>query len=105
MPAAIVRDFLAPGTEFHIGKIEMVANTATYGDSPFHGCTDGVDLSRLPPRITGGAGARRGAACRARIERGGFRDLDLRGKEVFVDSGWYRHWAPVRAWPWQVSIR
>jgi kynurenine formamidase len=45
LPAPIVCDYLsreasreryAPGTEFHIGKIEMVANTGTYIDSPFH---------------------------------------------------------------------
>ena len=30
------RDRYAPGTEFHIGKIELVANTGTYLDSPFH---------------------------------------------------------------------
>ena len=45
LPAPIICDWLsreasraryAPGTEFHIGKIEMVANTGTYVDSPFH---------------------------------------------------------------------
>ena len=35
------------GTEFHIGKIEMVANTGTYLDSPFHRYADGADLSAL----------------------------------------------------------
>src|ERR1022692_1307731 len=57
LPAPIVCDFLsreesrriyAPGTEFHIGKIEMVANTGTYVDSPFHRYADGKDLSELP---------------------------------------------------------
>ena len=36
-----------PGTEFHIGKIEMVANTGTYLDSPFHRYSDGKDLAEL----------------------------------------------------------
>ena len=57
LPAPIVCDYLsreasrklyAPGTEFHIGKIEMVANTGTYLDSPFHRDADGKDLSELP---------------------------------------------------------
>ncbi len=57
LPAPVVGDFLgreesrrlyAPGTEFHIGKIEMVANTGTYLDSPFHRYADGPDLSELP---------------------------------------------------------
>ncbi len=56
LPAPIVCDYLsreasrklyAPGTEFQIGKIEMVANTGTYLDSPFHRYADGKDLSEL----------------------------------------------------------
>jgi arylformamidase len=56
LPAPIICDFLsreqsrehyAPGTEFHIGKIEMVANTGTYLNSPFHRHQDGKDLSEL----------------------------------------------------------
>ena len=35
------------GTEFHIGRIEMVANTGTYLDSPFHRYADGRDLAQL----------------------------------------------------------
>src|SRR5712664_1633260 len=57
LPAPIICDYLsreasrklyAPGTEFQIGKIEMVANTGTYLDSPFHRYADGKDLSALP---------------------------------------------------------
>ena len=57
LPAPIICDWLsreasreryAPGTEFQIGKIEMVANTGTYLDSPFHRYEDGRDLSQLP---------------------------------------------------------
>src|SRR5205809_6143077 len=56
LPAPLICDFLsrqqsrahyAPGTEFHIGKIEMVANTGTYLDSPFHRYADGKDLAQL----------------------------------------------------------
>jgi hypothetical protein len=56
LPPPIVCDFLsreasraryAAGVEFHIGKIEMVANTGTYLDSPFHRYADGKDLSQL----------------------------------------------------------
>src|SRR5258708_12096078 len=56
LPPPVITDFLsredsmthyAPGTEFHIGKIEMVANTGTYLDSPFHRYPDGTDLSGL----------------------------------------------------------
>jgi arylformamidase len=56
LPAPIICDYLSrkasrafyvPGTEFQIGKIEMVANTGTYLDSPFHRYPDGHDLSDL----------------------------------------------------------
>src|SRR6202048_2423009 len=56
LPAPIICDFLsreesrkhyAPGTEFQIGQIEMVANTGTYLDSPFHRFEHGQDLSQL----------------------------------------------------------
>ena len=45
LPAPVIEDYLsredsrtryAPGTQFQIGRIEMVANTGTYLDSPFH---------------------------------------------------------------------
>ena len=56
LPAPLISDFLsreesrgryASGTEFHIGKIEMVANTGTYLDSPFHRYARGKDLAAL----------------------------------------------------------
>src|SRR6478672_355128 len=56
MPAPVICDYLsreasraryAPGTEFQIGKIEMVSNTGTYLDSPFHRYAEGKDLAAL----------------------------------------------------------
>src|SRR5256885_776419 len=56
LPPPVITDYLtreqsqtiyAAGTEFHIGKIEMVANTGTYLDSPFHRYADGTDLAGL----------------------------------------------------------
>ena len=56
LPAPIISDYWSredskahyeQGTSFHVGKIEMVANTGTYVDSPFHRYADGKDLSRL----------------------------------------------------------
>jgi len=40
----------APGTEFHIGRIEMSANTGTCLDTPFHRFAGGFDLPELPRR-------------------------------------------------------
>ncbi len=56
LPAPIICDYLsrensktiyAEGTEFQIGKIEMVANTGTYIDCPFHRFENGKDLSEM----------------------------------------------------------
>ena len=56
LPGPVIWDFLTRedsrshytgGTEFHIGRIEMVANTGTYLDSPFHRYADGKDLAAL----------------------------------------------------------
>ena len=56
-PAPVICDWMsreasrakyAPGYEFQIGRIDMIANTGTYVDSPFHRYADGKDLSELP---------------------------------------------------------
>jgi hypothetical protein len=69
----------APGTEFHIGRIEMSANTGTYLDTPFHRFAGGFDLAELPleavadlpgcPR--GGAASSRATCHRRRSSRAG----------------------------------
>ena len=57
LPGPLICDYLsreasrsryAAGVEFQIGKIEMVANTGTYLDAPFHRYADGADLAQLP---------------------------------------------------------
>lgn len=108
LPAPIICDYLsreasreryAPGTEFQIGRIEMVANTGTYVDSPFHRYAHGKDLSELP--LTSLADRE---CLVARIPPGGDRAIDtlpfsgaeVRGKAVLVQSGWDRHWRTDR---------
>ena len=104
LPAPLICDFLsreqsrslyAPGTEFHIGKIEMVANTGTYLDSPFHRYAAGKDLSELPlerlANLDGLAISVDRAKGRA-IDRHVFEGHDLRGKAVLVRTGWDTHW-------------
>jgi arylformamidase len=85
------RKFYAPGTEFQIGKIEMVANTGTYIDCPFHRYEDGDDLSDVAlerfadlDALTVRADYRDGAA----IDETRFAGLDVRGKAVLVHTGW-----------------
>src|SRR5690242_10161776 len=107
LPAPIVCDFLsreasrklyAPGTEFHIGKIEMVANTGTYLDSPFHRYADGKDLSELPVERLADLEAvvvrwdRRGRA----VGLSAFEGRPVRGNAVLIDTGWSAHWRTDR---------
>jgi arylformamidase len=104
LPGPIICDYLSreasraqygPGVEFQIGKIEMVANTGTYLDAPFHRYADGKDLAQLPlesladleavvVRIPSGAG-------RA-VTRQAFEGVEIGGKAVLVETGWDVHW-------------
>ncbi len=104
LPAPVICDYLsreasrklyASGTEFQIGRIDMVANTGTYIDSPFHRYANGKDLAELPLASLAGldtvivrATDRRDRA----INRCVFGNLDVRGKAVLVHTGWDRHW-------------
>src|SRR5262245_48525643 len=103
LPAPLICDFLsreaaralyAPGTEFPIGKIEMVANTGTYLDSPFHRFVSGKALSELPlssladleglvVRLPEGEPA---------LTADHLRGLALAGKAVLVHTGWSSRW-------------
>jgi kynurenine formamidase len=104
LPAPIICDYLsreasraryAPGTEFQIGKIEMVANTGTYVDSPFHRYPDGKDLAALPLESLANLDCVvvRMQEQKARaIDRLGLKESEVRGKAVLVQTGWDRHW-------------
>ena len=104
LPSPAISDWLsreassaryAPGTTFQIGKIELLANTGTYIDAPFHRYEAGrdvagyaleavADLPGIVVRVS--AGARRG------IDATRFRDQDVKGKAVLVHTGWDTHW-------------
>jgi kynurenine formamidase len=104
LPAPVICDYLsreasrsryAPGTEFQIGRIEMVANTGTYVDSPFHRYPDGKDLAALP--LTSLANldcvvARIPSGRERAINRLPFSAADVRGRAVLVQTGWDRFW-------------
>lgn len=101
-PAPVMCDFLsreasrakyAPGTEFQIDRIDMVGNTGTYVDSPFHRYADGKDLSELPLESLANLeclvvqhGGRRN------VERLNFTPEEVRGRAVLFYTGWDRHW-------------
>ncbi len=104
LPAPIICDYLSrenskqfyeEGTQFQIGKIEMVANTGTYIDCPFHRFEQGKDLSEV------------GLACftdldgvvisvpfleTSAITEAHLKNHELRNRAVLIHTGWDRHW-------------
>jgi len=104
LPAPVVSDYLsreasrgryAEGTTFQIGRIEMIANTGTYVDAPFHRFEGGIDLSGLPlERLADVEGLVIDAAGRdgRAIDGGYFQGLDLRDRAVLIRTGWDAHW-------------
>src|SRR5690606_3982921 len=104
LPAPIVCDYLSredskkiyeEGTEFPIGRIEMVSNTGTYIDCPFHRFENGKDLSEV------------GLACFTDLDAVVIRvpfsdtleiteshlvDQDIRNRAVLIHTGWDIHW-------------
>jgi arylformamidase len=102
LPAPVISDHLsradsrklyAAGTEFHIGKIELVANTGTYLDSPFHRYEDGADLAQLPLTSLADLDAvvvrvndRRSIAAQH------FGNAEVAGRAVLVHTNWAAHW-------------
>ncbi|QNQ08907.1 cyclase family protein [Sphingomonas alpina] len=104
LPAPLICDHLSreasrssydAGTEFQIGRIEMVGNTGTYMDTPFHRYADGYDLADLSlDRIAACPGLMidvSGAAGRA-IDWMALAADDIAGKAVLIRTGWDRHW-------------
>ena len=83
------------GSSFQIGRIDMVANTGTYVDSPFHRYEDRNDLSELPLESLAdldGIVVRQPYEQGLAVEVAAFDALDVRGKAVLVHTGWDRHW-------------
>jgi len=102
LPAPVISDYLsredsktryAPGTEFHIGKIEMVANTGTYLDSPFHRYARGKDLAGLDLNSIANLDAIV-VRCMSQteIDEQVFSSIDVKDKAVLVQTGWDKHW-------------
>jgi len=104
LPAPIICDYLSredskkhyeEGTQFQIGKIEMVTNTGTYIDCPFHRFEDGKDLSevnlerfvdldaiviRIPFSET------------IEITEYHLKNYNLKDKAVLIHTEWDKHW-------------
>ncbi len=107
LPEPAISDFMshadsrpryAGGTEFQIGRIEMVSNTGTYLDTPFHRFAGASDLSELPlasvadlPGVVVSAAAKGRVIDTAELPPG-----DWRGHAVLFHTSWSRHWSTER---------
>ena len=101
LPAPVICDYwsreasranYAEGTEFQMGRIDMVSNTGTYLDTPFHRYADGDDLSDVSlDRVAHLSGIVIASSARA-IDASAFAGVDVRGAAVLVHTGWDRHW-------------
>lgn len=101
LPGPIISEYLgrddseahyAPGTRFHIGRIEMVANTGTYIDAPFHRFGGAVDIAGLPLLKIANLESvcidvPGPNACVANLQ-----DHAVTGRAVLLRTGWDRHW-------------
>jgi arylformamidase len=108
LPAPAISDWLArsasttryaPGTTFQMGKIDMLANTGTYIDAPFHRYEGGADIAGYAlaavaalPGIVVRAMRRESRALDADV----FSGRDLRGNAVLIHTGWDAHWRTDR---------
>lgn len=104
LPAPLICDYLSreasrehyeEGTTFSIGRVDMVGNTGTYMDCPFHRYEDGKDftqfflsdLADLPGVKVSVPFTETKAIRRQHLE-----DLELVGKAVLIETGWSKHW-------------
>jgi kynurenine formamidase len=106
LPAPVISDHLsreasrqryAPGYEFQIGRIDMVSNTGTYLDTPFHRYPDGHDLAGLDPaRVVGVRGVVVDATEDQEIRAAVLDGREVAGHAVLFRTGWDRHWGTER---------
>ena len=103
LPGPAICDFISfddshsrysEGTEFTIGRIDLVTNTGTYIDTPYHRYRDGHDLVGLDLATVShvpGVVVRVDAGTTA-IDVAHFESIDAKGRAVLVNTGWDRHW-------------
>jgi arylformamidase len=108
LPGPVITDHLsradsrsryAPGVEFQIGRIDMVATTGTYLDTPAHRYPDRPDLAGIAleqcgdlPGVCVAAPGSAGRTVGAATLDAALGERDLAGGAVLVHTGWDRHW-------------
>jgi len=104
LPAPVICDYLSreesrkrydPGTEFQIAKIEMVGNTGTYLDCPFHRFESGKDFTAIGLSSLAdleGIVIRVPHTHSLSITAEHLRRYDVRDKAVLIHTDWDMHW-------------
>lgn len=104
MPGPTISDWLsreaskaryATGTTFQIGKIDLLANTGTYIDAPFHRFESAHDIAGYSLETVAdlpGLVVRATERSDRAIDTALFSRLDVKGKAVLVHTGWDTHW-------------
>src|SRR5438128_5381893 len=105
LPGPAITEFLtreasrtryAAGTEFQIGRIDMVANTGTYVDTPAHRFANGSDVAAIDLGSVANLSAVLLRAVGQRsIEK---TPSDLKGKALLIHTAWSQHWRSSRYW-------
>ncbi|WP_082126930.1 cyclase family protein [Allosalinactinospora lopnorensis] len=107
LPGPVIEDYLtfedsqrnyAPGTEFSIARVSMVANTGTYLDTPAHRYREGADLADLElEKVAGLPGVVVTAEAGQRaVGSDSFEGVDVQDRAVLIRTGWDRHWRTER---------
>jgi arylformamidase len=105
LPGPAISEFLtreasrpryAAGTEFQIGRVDMVANTGTYLDAPAHRFANGADVAAIDLQSVANLFA-------VVVRAGGQRSIDkipagLNGKALLIHTGWSQYWRSSRYW-------
>jgi kynurenine formamidase len=107
LPSPVISDFMsreasrsyyAAGTEFNIAKIDMVANTGTYIDSPFHRYARGKDLAQLDLESLANVDGVVVRCSERAIGEDVLAGVDVKGKAVLFHTGWDAHWRTDIYW-------
>jgi kynurenine formamidase len=106
LPGPVISDHLsreasrfryAEGYEFQIGRIDMVANTGTYLDTPFHRFAEGHDLAGLDlSRVAAVPGVLVDATGVQEVAVDQFAGHEVAGRAVLLHTGWSQHWGTER---------
>lgn len=105
LPGPAISEFLtreasrtryAGGTELQIGRIDMVANTGTYLDTPAHRFANGADVAAIDlGSIVNLSTVVLRAVGQRSIEK---IPADLKGKALLIHTGWSQFWRSSKYW-------